>query len=334
MQIYGIILNYSTFAFSRKMCNFAQTNRMDMKKLVYIIAAAAALLAVGCKKEKIDPASPAIVWESNPSFGQVELTNSLDAVVTVSAPGGFQGLKLVLGLGSFNILANPFISISSNKGGSVNPVLDLIGDATSVSFANGLGMSVGPALKSRTETKLNLKAVLEKILEGQIVDNNTTFTLEVRAESQNGKTVSKTAKFHFTAAPTISWKNNPTFAVVDLDAAPIDCQVEIRAPGKIEKLTVKLEDGAYPTFVERFKTRTTDGTTLYDLTSDANDKGAFSGGLPAKAAVADKDQVVLDFSFMFEEGRDMKSACMNTFTITAVDKNGKETRQQVQFKKN
>ena len=305
-----------------------------MKKLVYIIAAAAALLAVGCKKEKVDPAMPSIVWESNPSFGQVELTNSLDATWRVAAPGKFQGLKVVLGLGNYNILANPYISISSNKGGSTNPVLDLMGDATSVSFANGLGMSVGQSLQNRTETQLNLKAILEKILQGQVVENNTTFTMEVRAEDQNGKSVSKSTKIHFTAAPTISWQKNPSFAVVDLDADPIDCKIDITAPGKVEKLTVKLEDGADASLVQKVKNRTTDGTTTFDLTAEANTTGAFSGGLPARSSVYDKDKVVLNFAFMYEEKMDMKTASTNTFTITVVDKNGKETYQRIQFKKN
>ena len=34
------------------MCIFAQTNVNDMKKIMYVIAAAVVLLATGCKKEK------------------------------------------------------------------------------------------------------------------------------------------------------------------------------------------------------------------------------------------------------------------------------------------
>ena len=213
-----------------------------MKKLMYIIAATATLVVAGCKKEKIDPEQPSIAWESNPGFGQVELLNSLDAVVTASAPGKFQELKLTLNLGTFNILANPYISISANKGGSLNPVLDLMGDASCVSLANGLGMSVGQSLNNRTEVKLNLKAFLEKILQGQVVDNNTTLGIDIKVVDQNGKSAVRTAKFHFTAAPVISWPKNPNFAVVELDTET-DCKVGIWAPGKIESLTVKLEDG-------------------------------------------------------------------------------------------
>jgi hypothetical protein len=312
-----------------------------MNKILYVIAAATAILAVACKKDKVDPVKPNITWESNAGFGTVEWTNSLDAVVKVTAPAKFQDLKLVLNLGGFNNLANQYIQLSSNKSvsgknGFTNPVMDLIGDEKSSSFANSLGMSVGSSLKNREETSLNLKAILDRILQGQeeSIANNTTFSIDIQATDKNGFSVSKTARLHFTSAPSFDWRSNASFSVVDLDASPIDCKIDIWAPGKIEKLTVKLEDGAYPSFVERFKTRTPDGTTLFDLTSDANDKGAFSGDLPAKSSVADKDHVVLNFAFMYEEGIDMKSACTNTFTITVVDKNGKTVVNQAKFKKN
>ena len=312
-----------------------------MNKILYVIAAATAILAVACKKDKVDPVKPNITWESNAGFGTVEWTNSLDAVVKVTAPAKFQDLKLVLNLGGFNNLANQYIQLSSNKSvsgknGFTNPVMDLIGDDKSSSFANSLGMSVGSSLKNREETSLNLKAILDRILQGQeeSIANNTTFSIDIQATDKNGFSVSKTARLHFTSAPSFDWRSNASFSVVDLDASPIDCKIDIWAPGKIEKLTVKLEDGAYPSFVERFKTRTPDGTTLFDLTSDANDKGAFSGDLPAKSSVADKDHVVLNFAFMYEEGIDMKSACTNTFTITVVDKNGKMVVNQTKFKKN
>lgn len=312
-----------------------------MNKILYVIAAATAILAVACKKDKVDPVKPNITWESNAGFGTVEWTNSLDAVVKVTAPAKFQDLKLVLNLGGFNNLANQYIQLSSNKSvsgknGFTNPVMDLIGDDKSSSFANSLGMSVGSSLKNREETSLNLKAILDRILQGQeeSIANNTTFSIDIQATDKNGFSVSKTARLHFTSAPSFDWRSNASFSVVDLDASPIDCKIDIWAPGKIDKLTVKLEDGAYPSFVDRFKTRTPDGTTLFDLTSDANDKGAFSGDLPAKSSVADKDHVVLNFAFMYEEGIDMKSACTNTFTITVVDKNGKMVVNQAKFKKN
>ena len=309
-----------------------------MKKILYVIAAATLLLAVGCKKEKVDPVLPSVTWAGNPSFGVAELTKNLDAVLTVSAPGKFQDLKLVLGLGSYNILANPHISIPANKGGNTNPVLDLVEDASSVSFANGLGMSVGKSLQDKSEAKLNLKAILEDILKGQVVENNTTFSLEVRVTDRNGKTVSKTAKIHFTAAPAITWAKNAGFDAVDLYATEIECKVGVWAPGKIEKMTLTLGADAAPflkTYVSNriSGTGSTDGELVIDLIGDSKVVDSFKSWFPAGNAVNGMEQITLDFGFMYGMKYDLE-ASSNTFTIDVVDKNGKETIQKVVFRKN
>jgi hypothetical protein len=320
------------------MCIFAQTNVNDMKKIMYVIAAAVVLLATGCKKEKFDPAMPSVAWESNPKFETAELTQSLDAVVTVSAPGKFQDLKLSLGLGNYNILANPYISISSNKGGSTNPILDLMGDPSCVSFAKGLGMTVGQPLKDRSEVKLDLKAMLEKILLGQVVDNNTTFSIDVRVTDQNGKMVSKTAKIHFTAAPVISWAKNETFAPVDVFAPEMECKVDIWAPGKIEQLTVTLGEASAPFLKDYVNKRitppsgATTGGPVIDLVADPLVQDSFKDWFPAGEGVSGKEKVTLNFGFMYGMKYDLQVST-NTFTIVVVDKNGKQTIQQLVFKR-
>ena len=305
-----------------------------MKKVLFIIAAAAALLAVACKKEKIDPTKPSITWESNPGFAQAEMTNALDAMVSVAAPGLIQDLKLVLNLGANNNLVNQYIKIESNKSKSgSNPVLDLVGDDSAANLLGGLGMRVGSSLRGRELVTLDLRKILERILLGQPVDNNTLFTIEVKVTDQANNTVSKTAKFHFTAAPTISWAKNPGFDEVDVDAAAIECKVDIWAPGMIEKLTVKLENNAAPFLTTYVTKRTADSKTLLDLVeNNLKDDEAFKGYFPRGAAVSGKDRVVLDFSFLYDIKYDME-ASTNVFTVTVVDKNGKETVNQVKFVK-
>ena len=305
-----------------------------MKKALLIIAAATALLAVACKKEKIDPTKPSITWESNAGFAQVEMTNALDATVTVTAPGKIQDLKLVLGLGANNNLVNQYIKIESNKSkGGSNPVLDLVSDDASANLLGGLGMRVGSSLIGREEIKLDLRKILERVLLGQPIDNNTSFTIDVRVTDQAGNSASKTARFHFTAAPTITWAKNQSFEDVSLDAAEMDCKVSIWAPGKIDQLTVKLEDPADKSVSDKVKNRTGSGNTIMDLVNDEKVSQSIKT-LPAPSAVKDKEQVTLDFSFIYDWVPDMSGASLNVFTITAVDKNGKETVQQVRFRKN
>lgn len=305
-----------------------------MKKALLIIAAATALLAVACKKEKIDPTKPSITWESNAGFAQVEMTNALDATVTVTAPGKIQDLKLALGLGANNNLVNQYIKIESNKSkGGSNPVLDLVSDDASANLLGGLGMRVGSSLIGREEIKLDLRKILERVLLGQPIDNNTSFTIDVRVTDQAGYSASKTARFHFTAAPTITWAKNQSFEDVSLDAAEMDCKVSIWAPGKIDGLTVKLEDPADKSVSDKVKNRTGSGNTIMDLVNDEKVSQSIKT-LPAPSAVKDKEQVTLDFSFIYDWVPDMSGASLNVFTITVVDKNGKETVQQVRFRKN
>ena len=313
-----------------------------MNKILYVIAAATVLLAAGCKKEEVvDPTKPTINWDSNTGLGQVEMTAALDASITVLAPGKIQVLELVLNLGANNNLVNQYIKIQSNKSvNGSNPILDLVDDDSSANLLGGLGMRVGSSLREKTELKLDLQKILERILLGQPVENNSSFTIEIRATDQSGNYVSRTAKFHFTAAPSISWPKNPTFAIVELDAAEIECKVAVWAPGKIEKMTVTLEEGAAPALVSFVKKRTTGGTTVIDLINDGkvngkdnNNEPTFRNWFPSGDAVAGKEQVVLDFVFMFQNKYDLESS-NNCFIIVVEDKNGKQTVQPVKFKKN
>lgn len=305
-----------------------------MKRTLLFVAAVLTLFAVACSKEKVDPLKPSVSWESNPGFGTAEMTSGLDAVVTVNAPGKFQDLQLVLNLGSYNILANQYIKIESNKSKSgSNPVLDLVADDSCVSFMSGLGMRVGASLKSYDTFKLDLKKILERILTGQIVENNSSFTIEIKVTDQTGGTLSKSARFHYTAAPTLTWEKNASFGEVLLDADKMDCKVKVWAPGKIDKLTVKLESGSDPLVATFIKNRTSDSSTTMDLVTDAKVSDGLKGYFPAPSAIAGKDQAILDFAFMYDWSFDM-GASLNVFTITVVDQNGKEVVEQVKFRKN
>lgn len=298
-----------------------------------------ALVATGCKKEKkVDPTKPSITWEANSSFNTVELTSSLDAVVAVNAPGLFQDLKLVLDLGNYNILANPYISISANKGGANAPVLDLMGDQSSINFLHRLGMDVGSLLKTKETVNLNLKSILESILKGQPVENNTSFSVTLRVKDQNGNEASKVARFHFTAAPSFNWAKNQSFSEVDVDAAEMDCKVEIWAPGKIDQLTITLGAEAASELKKYVKNRTSDSATeageyVIDLVNDTLVPSSFKDWFPAGDSVNGKEQAILNFGFLYTIKYDLEPS-ENVFTVKVVDKNGKSNTQPVRFRKN
>ena len=306
-----------------------------MKRLMLLVAALPVLFLAGCKKEKIDPLKPNVTWESNSNFETKELTPALDAKVTVTAPGKFQDLSLVLGIGQYYLLANQYISIGSNKGSSSSSaVMNLVSDDACVSFLRDLGMTAGAPLKNRDQVVLDLKKILEALTKGQVVDNNSSFSIEIRVTDQTGGTNSKTARFHYTAGPSITWAKNASFGEVDLDADAIESKIEILAPGKIEGLKVQLEDGADPAVTSKVKNRTTGSVTLIDLIGDTKVADGFKGYFPASSDISGKDRAVLDFGFLYDWKYDMSGASKNVFTITATDQNGKETVQKVTFKKN
>ena len=233
----------------------------------------------------------------------------------------------------YAILANPYIGVSSNKGSGKNsPVFDIIDDSTVASFLQKLGMSAGSGLRGKTVANLDLVEILESLIEGQPVQNNTNFTMRIDLKDQAGNSKSATAKFHFTSAPTFTWDANPAFSTVDLNESKIACKIRVTAPGKIDKLTVTLENGADNQLVSYIKNRTTGETTVLDLVNDEKLSQSFSTYFPSGSAVAGKTELLMDFGFMYTTMYDM-GASTNVFTIKAVDKNGKENTVQAKFKK-
>lgn len=304
-----------------------------MKKNFRIIfAALLAACAFSCSKP-VNPDLPTIEWPSNTSFAQLELAPGADGAITLSAPGKIDVLTITLGLGDYVLLANTYIDVSSNKGlGKNSPVFDVIDDSKVAAFLQRLGMSAGSGLRGKTVANLDLVKILETLIEGQPVQNNTGFTMKIDLMDQAGNAKSATARFHFTSAPAFVWDGNAAFATVDLNAAKIPCKLRLTAPGKIEKLTVTLENGADNRVVSNIKNRTTGEVTVMDLVNDENVAKYFSQFFPTGTAVSGKTELLMDFGFMFDWAPDMGSST-NVFTIRATDMNGKETTAQVKFKK-
>ena len=292
-----------------------------------------AALAVAACKPQVDIDAPTIVWSGNPQFSTVELSFDNPEIVSVTAPAKIETLTLTLGLGSYGLLANPYIGISNNKGVSgKSPVFDVINDATTANFLAGLGISAGQNLRGQTVADLDLVAILKALIEGQVVENNTTFTIDISLTDQAGKAVTKVAKFHYTAAPSFTWADNPSFGVVDLNGSSSPSKLKISAPGKIEELKVVLEYGAAPELANYVKNRTTASSMEIDLINDPMVADTFKDYFPTGKSVSDKTDVTLSFAFMYSLKYDM-SASLNVFTVRVLDKNGKEGVAQLKFKK-
>ena len=301
-----------------------------MKRILFITAVLAAGLFTSCKKN-VDPDLPAISWASNEKWAQMELAPGADGAISITAPGEIQSLTVSLNLGVYNILANPYIGTTANKGSaSKSPVLDIIDDSTVASFLKDLGMTGGSGLRGKTIATLELVDILEKFITGQTIENNTAFSMDVNVTDKAGNVATKTAKFHFTSAPTYVWDGNSNFELVDL-AAPVPAKIKVQAPGKIAELVITLDSGVKE--LENFiKNRTGNGGTVINLVTDDKVAESFKTYFPAGSNVTGKTDLILDFSFMYSQSYDF-SAGTNVFTIYTKDANGKEASQQVKFKK-
>ena len=301
-----------------------------MKRFSIIFSALLAVVAISCEKQ-VDPNLPTITWASNPNFAQVELAPGLDGAIAIAAPGKIDLLTVTLELGELSILANPYIEVSSNKGTtSKGAVFDVIDDSYTASFLNGLGIPAGSSLRGKTLANLDLVAILESLFKGQIVKNNTTFTVTINLADQAKNSVSAKAKIHYTSGPAFYWDNNSKFDPVDLSKTAIACKVRVNAPGKIKDLTVKLEDGADSKLMTYIKNRTANGGSLIDLVNDEKAGTAFKDYFPSGSTVSGKIDVMLDFSFMYDRRFDM-GLSTNIFTVYVKDVNGKEATTQIKF---
>jgi len=282
----------------------------------------------------VDPELPSVSWGSNPKFSQMELAPGADGSVSVSVPGGLESLTLGIGLGSFNLVVNPYISVSGNKGsGTKTPILDVIDDPESASLLTSLGIAAGPGLRGKTLTTLDLIAIIEKLLKGQEISNNTSFTIDINILDKNANSVTKTARFHYTSAPSFTWDGNKNFDIVDIMSDSFNAyKVKINAPGKVDKLTVTLENGADGELVKKIQNRTTGGLLVIDLVNDEKAATEFKNWFPSGSGVTGKTDLTLDFSFMKDWRSDLGSST-NVFTIYVEDANAKTASAQLKFGK-
>ena len=304
-----------------------------MKRILLFSALLASALVSSCNPNT-DPELPSVSWASNPKFAQMELAPEADGNISINAPGGFESITLTLGLGTYNLVANPYISTSANKGsGTKAPILDIIDDAESAKFLNGLGMASGTGLRGKTLTTLDLVAIIEKLLVGQEISNNTSFTIDITILDKNANSITKSARFHFTSAPSFSWDGNKGFEIVDITKDDFNAyKVKISAPGKVDKLNIILDSSADAELIKKIQNRTTGGMLTIDLVNDEKVASEFKNWFPTGSNVTGKSDVTLDFSFMKDWRSDLGPST-NVFTIYVQDANKKSATTQVKFKK-
>ena len=298
-----------------------------MKKIALLLAACAAVLCVSCKKAE-DPNRIQFSIEGDGSLSLIELAESVNAQLVVSAPRKINALYL----------ANHHIGIEANQGtDKQNAVFDLIKDAKVVAYLRGLGIEAGESLTGRETVTIDVKKIILDLIKEQLVENNRTFSVIANVEDLEGVAANANLTFHYTSAPTIIWPGNTNFDTVTLDLNdPLtvtqflkNSKIYISAPGKINALTVTLEDGADPALVRWITNRISGTKPVIDLVGDPKASSNFKEWFPTM--VKGYQEVALDFKFMSTVAPDLKTST-NTFTLRITDALDKKAEATARFR--
>jgi hypothetical protein len=311
-----------------------------MKKIALLLAACAAALCVSCKKEEVDPERIQFRIDGDGSFARIELAESVDAQLVVSAPRGIDELCISLALGGFNSIANQHIGIEANKGTEKkNAVFDLIKDLKVISYVQGLGVEAGTDLAGAKNVTLDVKKVIMALLEWQPVENDRTFTVSVGVQDKSGSVDNATMNFHYTSAPEITWPKNPAFSVINLDRMGSESggsdlyKIAVRAPGKIATLVISLDEKTADAELKRWiVNRVTGDQAVISLHDDLFASEKFKYWFPTKTQLVGAEVASLNFVFVSENLPDYTdNETTNVFTITVTDSFGKEAQAQAKF---
>lgn len=227
-----------------------------MKRFLTMLMAVSAVFALNsCKEDAPVVDGPSVQWPSNSSFATVDITDDLDASLTVTAPAGIK--SFVVSVDS-DALESALGAI-----GITTTDLDLINDATVIRILDGVTqgqLPTGENLLNQTSVNFNISSLVHMINAVTTQDSKHSFTLNVT--DNNAKTATVTCTFHRVGvdAPSMTWESNPDFATTEIETQ-MDVKIEISAPAGISSFVVGVNSGVLNPMISIF----TGGSTDMDL---------------------------------------------------------------------
>ena len=220
-----------------------------------LMAVSAVFALNSCKEDAPVVDGPSVQWPSNSSFATVDITDDLDASLTVTAPAGIK--SFVVSVDS-DALESALGAI-----GITTTDLDLINDATVIGILDGVTqgqLPTGENLLNQTSVNFNISSLVQMINAVTTQDSNHSFTLNVT--DNNAKTATVTCTFHRVGvdAPSMTWESNPDFATTEIETQ-MDVKIEISAPAGISSFVVGVNSGVLNPMISIF----TGGSTDMDL---------------------------------------------------------------------
>ena len=160
-----------------------------MKRFLTMLMAVSAVFALNsCKEDAPVVDGPSVQWPSNSSFATVDITDDLDASLTVTAPAGIKSFVVSVDSDALEG-ALGFIGITTTD-------LDLINDATVIGILDGVTegqLPTGEKLLNQTAVDFNITSLVNLIPILGEDGSEHSFTLNLFDNS--GNELSKTCTF-------------------------------------------------------------------------------------------------------------------------------------------
>ena len=307
-----------------------------MKKITAILMSVLAVMAmVSCDKEETLPENPdqgtetpenpgtddpddevdgpTIAWDSNSSFGKVNIDDNLNAVLDITAPAGIKSLTVTVD--------SDQLEHALTIAGITSPNLDLINDKKVIGFLSEVAPSLpaGDKLLDKTEVEFDITELV-KMING-VTDEESDHSFIVNVTDKNDKKDEKKCTFHRVAepaaAPTVVWTANTSGETKPIDSS-LDAKLAITAEAGIKSVSLTIDE-----FLREL-------LGLDALTFDIiNDQAAISRlesvlgqDFPTGNDLLDKTEAELDLApltaMMVKNGE-------HTVSVTVTDKNGQSS---------
>ena len=311
-----------------------------MRKTTAILMSVLAVMAmVSCDKEETLPENPdqgtetpenpgtdnpddevdgpTIAWDSNSSFGKVNIDDNLNAVLDITAPAGIKSLTVTVD--------SDQLEHALTIAGITSPNLDLINDQKVIGFLSEVAPSLpaGDKLLDETEVEFDITELV-KMING-VTDEESDHSFIVNVTDKNDKNDEKKCTFHRVAepaaAPTVVWTANSSGETMSIDGS-LDARLAITAEAGIKSVVLAIDESLMD--VLQVASQSLDITG--DQTVISRLKAVLGEDFPAGENLVGKTEAVLDLALLAEM---MVKAGEHSVTVTVTDNEGQTSEALV-----
>lgn len=260
---------------------------------------------------------PTIAWDSNSSFGKVNIDDNLDAVLDITAPAGIKSLTVTVDSdqleGALTIV------------GITSPNLDLINDQKVIGFLSEVAPSLpaGDKLLDETEVEFDITELVKMI--NDVTDEESDHSFIVNVTDKNDKKDEKKCTFHRVAepaaAPTVVWTANSSGETMSIDGS-LDARLAITAEAGIKSVVLAIDESLMD--VLKVASQSLDITGDQSVISRL--EAVLGEDFPAGEDLVGKTETVLDLAPFAEM---MVKAGEHSVTVTVTDNEGQTSEALV-----